>query len=176
MAALAPHEVYTLALWAIPQVMWKYPVPDQTAFARVLVAQAFQESCTNKKAEGYKCFDPDASPKSSSALGVWQTLKGTQRAIEKMMKWPQRPLDDRRIPSYSALLGAAYMGYQYSRYGDWRKALKAYHDGHWSKKKTKGDTYASLVLDKHMRLFDFTAMEQMPGVGVLAVVNRTEFN
>lgn len=173
---LSPEQVYALTLNAVPQVAKKYPVPDQVYFARLLVAQSFQESCTKKNAPGYVCFDTSADPKSSSARGIFQTLKGTQPYIETLMGWPHRDLDARYDPEYSALLGAAYMAYQYSRYRDHRKALKAYHDGHYSTRKTKGDTYASLIMDKFYKLFDWTTYERNHnGIEVLASGLRPEY-
>lgn|GEM_PF-3701672 len=164
MAYLNPDQVYYLALEAIPKVIEKYPVSNRLEFAKVLTGQAFQESCLDKK-RPYACFDTEAKPYAnkqrtkvkSTAFGLTQVLEGTQRAIERLMGWPQRPLDDRSNPVYALALAAAYMGYFYNGgaktpRGDWHAALVSYHDGHYSKGGA-GQTYAKLI-KKHVGLFD----------------------
>lgn len=186
MAYLAPDDVYIHALRAIPKVTKKYPVADAVQFARVLVGLSFQESCIAKNTPGQTCFDTQARPLDkkgnaiSSALGLTQVLNGTQRAIEKMMKWPARPLADRADAQYALDLAAAYLAYHYNsgnkkNRGDWYKALVAYHDGHYSKGGA-GNTYARLVLG-HLKRFDFAAIARRNGTTVaqLEFINRGEF-
>lgn len=155
---LSPAEVYNLARIAIPKISAKYPVRDAREFARWMVALSFQESCTAKNAANWRCFDTDAAAGVSSALGLTQVLKGTQRGIEKDMGWEERPFDDRRNPEYSMALGAAYIGYLLKRNGgDWYKTFSAYHDGHY-KAGGPGNAYARKI-EGHYKMFPWDTIE-----------------
>lgn len=155
---LSPAEVYNLVRITIPKISGKYPVADPRQFARMMVSLCFQESCTAKNAKGWRCFDTDAAAASSSALGLTQVLKDTQRWIEQTMGWEKRPLDDRRNPEYSMALGAAYIGYLLKRNGgDWFKTFSAYHDGHY-KAGAPGNDYARTV-QKHYAMFPWASIE-----------------
>jgi hypothetical protein len=174
--------VYVLALRSIPKITGKYPVADARAFARILTALSFQESCLKKATKGYECFDTEARPsdKSSSAYGITQVVEGTQRNVERLMKWPKRPLADRSDPQYAMDLSAAYLAYLYNGGdhtppGDWWAALVAYHDGHYSKKGA-GHTYAKIVMG-NLKLFDFAGIVKSlgPDVAMLDYQNRAEF-
>ncbi len=186
MAYLGPDEIYVLALRAIKRVTTKYPVADGVAFARLLVALSFQESCLNKGATDQKCFDTEARPRDakgrlkSSAYGLTQVMEGTQRNIERFMKWPKRPLEDRSNPQYAMELSAAYMAYLYNGgdktpSGDWYKTLVAYHDGHYSKGGV-GHSYAKTVMG-FLKRFDFAGIVKRLGsdVAMLEFDNRAEF-
>jgi hypothetical protein len=149
---LKEHQVYLLALRAIPKVTKKYPVDDELGMARVLVGLAWQESK----------FDPKAANKSSSARGLTQVLKGTQPAIEKLMGWPAKDPDARFDAQYAMDLAAGYMAYHYNRKGskgNWRKSLVAYHDGHYSANGA-GVGYAKLILDQHMKLWNWAKVTE----------------
>lgn len=184
MAYLDNDDVYLLALRAIPKVTDRYPVADGNTFARILTGLSFQESCVNKKAKGYLCFDTEARPLNSkgtaisSALGLTQVLTGTQRAIEKLMHWPERSYSDRADPQYAMDLCAAYLAYFYNGgaktpRGDWYKALVAYHDGHYSKGGA-GNSYAKTVL-KHVGLFDFAGVAKRKGTAAGEVFAGLQF-
>ncbi|MEP7220486.1 MAG: transglycosylase SLT domain-containing protein [Bacteroidota bacterium] len=182
---LGPDDIYTLALQAIPVVTAKYPVADQEEFARILTGVSYQESCIAKNPKSLTCFDTTARPYNkdgtlaSSAYGITQVLKKTQRNIERFMKWPERPYDDRSDPMYDMLLAAAYLAYLYNGgdrtpRGDWHKALVAYHDGHYSAKGA-GQTYARLIMGWLPR-FDFAGISlRRNNVSALIYDNRAEF-
>lgn len=158
---LRPTAVYLFALRAIAVVREKYPVADEKYFARLLVCVSFQESCIAKTAAGFECFDTEAKAKTTTATGLMQVLKGTQRAIEKFMGWPNRPLDDRKDPQYALMLGAAYLGYLYNRKSngkDWTRTIASYHDGHYKGSNSPGAKYAGLVLG-HYAKFDWVKIE-----------------
>ncbi len=186
MAYLGPDDIYLYALRAIERVKRKFPIADAVTFARILVALSFQESCIRKTTAEYACFDTEARPRradgtlASSAFGLTQVLEGTQRSIEKMMKWPARPYADRSDPQYAMDLGAAYLGYLYNGgaktpRGDWFKTLVAYHDGHYSKKGA-GNAYAKRIYE-HLKLFDFAAIARHNAMTIAALEfnNRAEF-
>lgn len=181
MAYLAPDTVYQHALQGVARAAQHYAIPSQVALARVMVAQAFEESCIDKNTPGRVCFNTKAKAGTTSATGVWQQTKPTQRQIEKMMGWPQRPYADREDPQYSGELAAAYMAYflngaRKTPKGDLHGALVAYHDGHWSKNGA-GNAYARLILNNYYPLFDFAAMERSNSLlDTLAFGARREFN
>lgn len=158
---LKPSAVYDYALRAISTIRNKYPVSDERYFARLLVCISFQESCIAKNAVGFECFDTEAKAKTTTATGLMQVLTGTQRYIEKLMKWPQRPFDDRKDPQYALELGAAYLGYLYGRKAngkDWFRTIASYHDGHYKGSNSPGAKYARLVMG-HYQKFDWNAIE-----------------
>ncbi|MEP7217639.1 MAG: transglycosylase SLT domain-containing protein [Bacteroidota bacterium] len=182
---IGPDDVYVLALQAIPIVTAKYAVDDQTKFAQILTGMAYQESCIAKSTKNLTCFDTEARPYNSkgelasSAYGITQILKGTQRNIERLMGWPERPLNDRSDPQYAVELAAAYLAYLYNGgdktpRGDWTKALVAYHDGHYSKKGA-GHSYAKLIMSWLPR-FDFAGIaSRRNNARTLVYNNRAEF-
>lgn len=155
---LSPAEVLNLARFALPKIWDKYPVANRYKFCRMMVALCYQESCINKNAPDWRCFDTEAAAGTSSALGLTQVLKDTQRYIESQMGWTARPLTDRKDPQYSLDLGSAYIGYLLKRNGDdWYKTFSSYHDGHY-RDGGPGNGYARKVLD-HYDMFPWETIE-----------------
>ena len=165
---LRPSQVLSHALIAIPKIRAKYPISDEKYFARLLVCIAFQESCIAKNAAGFECFDTEAKNRKTTATGLAQVLKDTQPAIEKLMGWPKRSLDDRKDAQYALDLMAAYVAYHYHRKAsakNFLRAIASYHDGHWAGDSSQGAKYAKTVF-AHYAKFNWAAIEAEAGVTV----------
>jgi len=152
MANLTESQVYSYAKdWA--NVYGPKYGADPNDMARVLTGIAKVEST----------FNPNAKNKKSTARGLMQLLINTQREIESkhakvpfaiagvrassFSKAPVGLPDKIYDPNYAMQLAAAYLGYQFKRYGgDWQKAIHAYNQGSFpGTRKQDGINYLAKV-------------------------------
>lgn len=164
-------EVLGLALMAVEscknrfyELGKKWPVKDDAEMAKVLVCLSFQESSWDKT-EPYCDFDRLAKAATTSATGLTQMTTAAweqvQTAVLEYSKKEKRPLTDRTDPKTSMFFGAAYLLGEFMRKGSgtWRNALNHYYAG--GIRNSAGASYASKILDKHMKLFDWVNMTTM---------------
>lgn len=151
MATLTAAEVHNLTL-SIARNALIYPV-DPVTIARTATAIAFIEST----------FNPDAKNKSSSASGLMQITKATQKDVEKLLKL--RPDTQRQkifAPSYNILLGMNRLAYQLRRYrGDYNKAIVAYNQGSYNTR-AAGQAYLKHWASAYKK-FNWPAIEAQVG-------------
>ncbi len=119
-------------------------------------------------------FNPAATNKSSSARGMMQMLKGTQKEIET--KYLKKDFVPDRIfnAEYAVFLGQYELGRQLNRYkGNWRKAVHAYNQGSYQEKKSKskgfaaGENYTNGVMNELYKT-DYAALNNESGYNVTA--------
>ena len=77
-----------------------------------------------------RSFNTNAVNSRTGAKGLFQVLDSTKAWVEKkFLSLPVAPVSKMFDPEYNSMIGLAYLGYLYKRFGDWERAVTAYHDG-----------------------------------------------
>lgn len=189
---LCDWQVYALAMNAVDMVKnrwrelgYQWNVPDDAYLAKLLVAQAFQESAIDKSGPPYCGFDPAAGAGITSATGLMQFVGKTWYDIQKrILKLPlaqQRELDARKDAAFCMYCGCAYLVhmFDYKKTYSWKRALRRYHDGYAENHKD-GPGYVNVILNEWFPLFDFERLaaqivENALEISGLVFESRKEF-